>query len=156
MPADDLATAQQLLTRREAAAMRTVSRRIEAGTLNTAYRSSGQRGIVAASVTALLEADATLATEALGGSQSSATTPAPDAVAVAVAYGVLAQAVRAHLDAGLLNRRATREQLRDALERSAGAVAPMLEAGGSLDTLLALPAVPPAPSEPSTAASDAD
>lgn len=157
MPLDET----QLLTRREAAAllgcsMRTVSRRIDDGTLKTAYRSNGQRGIVAASVGAMLEADQTAATTALGGSQSSATRPVPDGTAAAVAYGVLAQAVRAHLDAGLLSRRATREQLRDALERSADAVAPMFEAGGSLDTLLALPAVPPAPSEPSTAASDAD
>lgn len=161
MPTDATPDAPHLLTRREAAAllgcsMRTVSRRIDDGTLQTAYRSNGQRGIVAASVGAMLEADQTAATAALGGSQSSATPPVPDATATAVAYGVLAQAVRAHLDAGLLSRRATRDQLRDALERSAAAVAPMLEAGDNLDALLALPAAPTAPSETIRDATDAD
>ena len=150
-------TVHQLLTRREAAAllgcsMRTVSRRIDDGTLQTGYRASGTRGIIRASVMAMAQA----VPDAQQQAQHSATPPVPDATATAVAYGVLAQAVRAHLDAGLLSRRATRDQLRDALERSAAAVAPMLEAGDNLDALLALPAAPTAPSSPSSSATDAD
>jgi len=105
---------QHLLTRREVASilgcsMRTVSRRIEDGTLQTGYRSNGQRGILPASVEALVKADQTTATDDLGGSQSYATDPLPQAMALAAAYGALAQAVMVHLDAGILTRRATRE-----------------------------------------------
>ena len=139
---------QHLLTRREVASilgcsMRTVSRRIEDGTLQTGYRSNGQRGILPASVEALVMADQTVATDQLGGSQSYAVDPLPQALALAAAYATLAQAVKGHLDAGLFGRRATREQLRDALERSSAAIDPMLEQGSPTEAPTALLESPP-------------
>lgn len=139
---------QHLLTRREVASilgcsMRTVSRRIENGTLQTGYRSNGQRGILPASVEALVMADQTAATDQLDGSQSYAVDPLPQALALAAAYATLAQAVKGHLDAGLLGRRATREQLRDALERSSAAIDPMLEQGSPIEAPTALLESPP-------------
>ena len=150
MPPIDPMQSEPLLTRREVAAilscsMRTVSRRIEDGTLRTAYRSNGQRGILADSVNALVMADQTLASDALGGSQSYAIDPLPQALALAAAYATLAQAVKGHLDAGLLGRRATREQLRDALERSSAAIDPMLEQGSPTEAPTAMLEAPPIP-----------
>jgi len=141
---------QHLLTRREVASilgcsMRTVSRRIEDGTLQTGYRSNGQRGILPASVEALVKADQTTATDDLGGSQSYATDPLPQAMALAAAYGALAQAVMVHLDAGILTRRATREQLREALERSSASVEPLLQSGGAVETPVTMLEAPPIP-----------
>ncbi len=149
MPPNDPMGSEPLLTRREVAAilncsMRTVSRRIENGTLRTAYKSNGQRGILADSVNALVMAEQTSATDALGGSQSYAIDPLPQALALAAAYATLAQAVRGHLDAGLLGRRATREQLRVALERSSAAIDPMFDQGSPIEA-------PTAPIEAPTA-----
>jgi hypothetical protein len=151
MPPIDPMQSEPLLTRREVAAilscsMRTVSRRIEDGTLRTAYRSNGQRGILAESVNALVMADQTLASDALGGSQGYATDPLPQAMALAAAYGALAQAVMVHLDAGILTRRATREQLRVALERSSASVEPLLQSGGTVETPVTMLEALPIPS----------
>lgn len=134
---------QQLLSRREAAALlgcsvRTVSRRISEGSLTTAYRANGQRGIIRASVMALRAAD-TLATDDVDVAQTSATAWPAEAVQLAVAHATLAQAVQAHLDAGFLARKQTRAQLRDALERSSDARA-ALEAVVSASSAPALPA----------------
>ena len=150
MPPIDPMESEPLLTRREVAAilscsMRTVSRRIEDGTLRTAYRSNGQRGILPASVEALGKADQTPATDDLGGSQSYATDTVPQAMALAAAYGALAQAVMVHLDAGILSRRATREQLREALERSSASVEPLLQSGGAVETPVTMLEAPPIP-----------
>ena len=41
--------------------------------------------------------------------------------------------VRVHLDAGILIRRANREQFREALELSSTSVEPLLESGGTVD-----------------------
>lgn len=108
---------EQLLTRREAAAilgcsMRTVSRRIKDGTLETRYRSSGVPGIVPASVMALQEADT--ATEAEAHDYASSVAP-PD-LQLAARYAALWQASKAVTEAGLLGRRAAMQQLRAALE----------------------------------------
>ena len=131
---------QHLLTRREVASilgcsMRTVSRRIEDGKLETGYRSNGQRGILPASVEELVKADQTAAIDERDGSQSYARDPLPQALALAAAYATLAQAVKGHLDAGLLGRRATREQLREALEQSSTAVDTAIEPPRLLATL---------------------
>lgn len=136
-----------LLTRREAAAilgvsMRTVSRRISDGTLETRLRSNGVRGILWSSVMALRDAD-TPATETTSRDQSNATDVAQDVVSLAVAYGRLAQAVRTHLDAGWTARRRTRDELRTALEEVSTMV-PLGEVVGG--DAKALPAPPPNPS----------
>jgi hypothetical protein len=117
-----------LLTRREAAtilgcSLRTISRRINDGSLSVAYRANGQRAILRSSVLALADRP-TPATPEPDVAQPSATNGwTPEAVRVAVAYATLAQAVQGHLDAGWLARKSTREQLRDALERVSADVA---------------------------------
>lgn len=142
---------QQLLTRREAAAildcsMRTVSRRIEDGTLEVAYRSNGQRGIVPDSV-ARLAGSKGVATPDAAGSQTSATAWPTEAVQLAVGYATLAQAVRAHLGAGWLARSATRKQLEAVLEQQAAQLAALEQASGPQIALEPPTAAPEPPAD---------
>lgn len=142
---------QQLLTRREAAAildcsMRTVSRRIEDGTLEVAYRSNGQRGIVPDSV-ARLAGSKGAATPNAAGSQTSAIAWPAEAVQLAVGYATLAQAVRAHLGAGWLARSATRKQLEAVLEQQAAQLAALEQASGPQIALEPPTAAPEPPAD---------
>lgn len=144
----------QLLTRREAAAilgcsMRTVSRRIEDGTLEVAYRSNGQRGIVPDSV-ARLAGSKGAATPDAAGSQSYAAAWPAEAVQLAVGYATLAQAVRAHLGAGWLARSATRKQLEAVLQAQAAQLAALEQASGP-QIALEPPTAAPEPPEATTA-----
>jgi hypothetical protein len=121
----------QLVTRREAAAilgcsMRTVSRRIADGSLQTARRPNGQRGVVYASVMALAGMD----TGAVPVAHHPGTAWPTEAVQLAVGYATLAQAVRAHLGAGWMARKSTRAQLEAVLNQQAAQLAALEQASG--------------------------
>jgi len=132
-----LMESDQLLTRREAAAIlecspRTISRRIKEGQLETAYRSSGVLGILRSSVMALKSVD----TPPEPVAQSSDTTLATPDVQLVATYAALWQASKAVTEAGLLGRRAALQQLRQALE-----VMPNPQTGLDAATVMALEAV---------------
>lgn len=138
----------QLVTRREAAAilgcsMRTVSRRVADGTLQTVRRPNGQRAIIYASVMALAGMD----TAEVNVAQPPVTAWPAEAVQLAVGYATLAQAVRAHLGAGWLARSATRKQLEAVLEQQAAQLAALEQASGPQIALEPPTAAPEPPAD---------